>query len=138
MDELDTLEPVEERSLRSLIGQLSRDGSLLVQQEIALAKQELTEKAGVLAASGASMAVGGLVLYAGVLTITAGFVLALALAMPAWVSALLVGVALAAAGAVMLLRGKKRLTDLDLKPSKTTASVKRDVETLKEAVHDQA
>jgi hypothetical protein len=138
MEESDNIEPLEERSLRALIGQLSRDGSLLVQQEMALAKQELTEKAGVLAASGAAMAVGGLVLYAGVLAIAAGLVLALALAIPAWVSALLVGVVLAATGAVLLLRGKKRLTDLDLKPNKTTASLKRDVETLKEAFHDQA
>ena len=138
MNESDTIEPLEERSLRSLIGQLSRDGSLLVQQEMALAKLELTEKARVLAKSGAAIAVGGLVLYAGLLTIVAGLVLALALVLPAWVSALLVGVVVAAAGAVLLLRGKKELTDLDLKPNKTAASVKRDIETMKEAIHDQA
>jgi hypothetical protein len=138
MDDSDTLEPLEERSLRSLIGQLSRDGSLLVQQEIALAKQELTEKASALAASSAAIAVGGLVLYAGLLTMVAGLVLVLALVLPAWVSALLVGVVLAAAGAVLLLRGKKGLADLDLKPNKTAASVKQDIETMKEALHDQA
>jgi Flp pilus assembly protein TadB len=138
MNESDTIEPLEERSLRSLIGQLSRDGSLLVQQEMALAKQELTEKASALAKSGAALAVGGLVLYAGLLAIVAAIVLGLALVLPAWVSALLVGVLFAATGAVLLLRGKKGLADLDLKPSKTAASVKRDIETMKEAIHDQA
>ena len=107
MNDSDTIEPLEERSLRSLIGQLSRDGSLLVQQEMALAKQELTEKASALAKSGAALAVGGLVLYAGLLAIVAAIVLGLALVLPAWVSALLVGVLFAATGAVLLLRGKK-------------------------------
>jgi hypothetical protein len=64
-------------------------------------------------------------------------VLALALAVPAWLSAVLVGLVVTVVGAVLLARGKKSLENLDLKPKKTVASVKRDVEMMKEAVHDQ-
>jgi hypothetical protein len=129
--------PLEERSLRELIGQLSRDGSLLLQQEVALAKQELTEKAKSVSTSAGAIAVGALVLYAGALTLIAGLVLALALALPAWLSAVVVGLVVTLVGGVLLARGKKSLENLDLKPKKTIASVKRDVEMMKEVVHDQ-
>jgi putative superfamily III holin-X len=129
---------LEERPLRDLISQLSRDGSLLLRQEVALAKQELSEKAGGISAAAASIAIGGLVLYAGVLALVAGLALLLALTMPAWLAAVLVGVAVAAIGAVLLHQGTKKLGDLELNPKKTTESVKHDVEMVKEAIHDRA
>ena len=129
--------PLEERSLRELIGQLSRDGSLLLRQEVALAKQELTDKAKSFSRSAGEIAIGALVLYAGVLTLIAGVVMLLALALPGWLSAVLVGLVVAMVGAALLGRGKKRLENLDMKPRETVASVKRDVEMMKEAVHDQ-
>jgi hypothetical protein len=128
--------PIEERPLRDLVSQLSRDGSLLVKQEIALAKQELADKADALKVHVASLAIGGVVLYTGVLTLTAGVVLLLAQAVAAWLSALLVGVALATVGAILLLRGKKKLSEIQLQPEQTMTSVRRDVEAVKEATRD--
>ena len=125
--------PLEERPIRELIAQLSRDGSLLVQQEVQLAKLELKEKATKVQAGATSLALGGLVLYAGILTLTAAVILLLSLAIAAWLAALLVGTAVATIGGVMLLRGQRALQEIDPKPERTLRSVQRDVEIIKEA-----
>jgi hypothetical protein len=124
----------EDQPLRELVGRLSQDGSLLIRQEIALAKMELGEKAARLRAQATLMAAGGIALYTGALALVAGMILLLALALPAWAAALLVGTAIATVGAVLLLRGKNNLERLDLKPERTVANVGRDVEAIKEAV----
>jgi hypothetical protein len=124
----------EERPLRDLIAQLSRDGSLLLQQEVALAKTELNEKLAHVKKDAASMAIGGAVLYAGLLTLIASVVLLLALAIPAWVSALLVGLVVTGAGAAMTLKGKKGIEHIDLTPNQSMNSVKTDLRAMKEAV----
>jgi hypothetical protein len=123
----------EDQPLREIVGQLSRDGSLLIKQEIALAKLELGEKAARFRTQATVIAAGGIALYTGALALVAGLILLLALAMPAWASALLVGTAIATAGAVLLLRGKNNLEKLDLKPEQTVANVRRDVDAIKEA-----
>jgi hypothetical protein len=129
--------PVEERPLRELLAELSRDGSLLVQQEIALAKQELSDKVGHVKRHAATIAVGGVLCQMAALALTAGIILLLALAMPAWVSAILVGVALAVVGGTLLMTGKKRLGQVDLKLEKTSESVQRDVQALKEVTRER-
>lgn len=128
----------EERPLAELVAQVSRDGSLLLKQELELAKQELGEKARGLTKATVSLAVGGLVLYAGVLALVAALALLLALALPAWLAAGLVGLVVTGVGAVMVGQGKKKLTELDLEPKKTLESVKRDVEVVEGAMHDRA
>src|SRR5688500_3218492 len=123
----------EDQPLGELFGRLSQDGSLLIRQEIALAKAELGEKAVRLRSQASLMAAGGIALYTGALALVAGLILLLALAMPAWASALLVGTAIATVGAVLLLRGKNNLEKLDLKPQETVANVRQDVHAIKEA-----
>ena len=124
----------EDRSLRDLVGQLSRDGSTLIQQEIALAKAELAETGEKLKQGVVSAATGALVLYAGLLTLIAGAVLLLALAVPGWLSALLVGAVVTAVGAVLVGKGKKDLDRAQVLPKKALHSVEQDVDMLKEAV----
>lgn len=124
---------VEERPLRDLVRQLSSDGSLLVQQEIALARRELADKAAKLQQDVAALAAGGVVLLLGAMTLIAGLVLLLALVLPAWAAALVVGVTLSAVGALLLLRSKARLARLDLKPQQALDSVERDVHAVREA-----
>jgi hypothetical protein len=124
---------VEERPLRDLLRQLSRDGSLLVQQEVALARRELADKAARLQQDFAALALGGVILFVGVLTLTAALVLLLSLVMPAWASSVAVGAAISAIGALLLVRGKARLARLDLKPEQALESVQRDVDAVQEA-----
>lgn len=125
--------PAEDRPLGDLIGQLSRDGSLLIKQEIALAKLELSEKAARLKTQAAFIAAGAIALYTGALALVAGLILLLAEVTPAWVAALLVGTAIATVGAVLLLRGKNNLARLDLTPEKTVSNLRQDVHAVTEA-----
>ena len=126
--------PLEERPLSDLVAQVSRDGSMLIQQEIALAKAELREAAQKLKQGATSAATGAFVLYAGFLTLIAGAVLLLAQVVASWVAALLVGGAVTAVGAVLLGRGKKDLDQVELLPKNAIDSVERDVDMMKEAV----
>src|SRR5205085_8954638 len=59
----------DERGLRALIGDLSREIATLARQEVALAKAELSEKAAVAARNAMYIAIGGLVAYAGFLVL---------------------------------------------------------------------
>lgn len=128
------VEPLEERPIRELISRLSADGSLLVQQEMALAKKEIGEKVSKVSKDAGAIAVGGAVLYAGVLTLVGAAVLILALVMPLWLSALLVGLAVSAIGAVLTIKGKNEIAKVDLMPNKSVDSVKTDIRMMKEAV----
>ncbi len=129
--------PPEQAPLAELVGRLSRDGSRLIQQELALAKAELAEKATELKAQGASLALGGVILHTGALALTAGLVLLLAQLVAAWIAALFIGTTLATLGAVMLLRGKSKLSALRITPAETIDNVQRDVHTIREAVHER-
>jgi hypothetical protein len=125
-------EPVQERSLRELLAEVSRDGSLLLQQEVALAKKELSDKVRHVKRHAAAIAIGGVLCQTATLALAAGLILLLALVMPAWIAAIVVGLALAVVGGTMLMNGKKRLAEVDPKLEKTSNSVQRDVQALKE------
>jgi hypothetical protein len=59
-------------------------------------------------------------------------VLALALVLPAWLSALIVAVVLFAIAGVVALMGKKQVAQATpVKPERTVENVQRDVETVK-------
>ena len=124
----------EERPLAELIGQLSQDVSQLVRQEVELAKREAGEKLRGFWAGASSAAVGGVICHVGALALTAGLILLLAQAVSGWLAALIVGVVYSAIGAVLLRRGTTRLHELRLAPEQTTASLRDDVEAIKEAV----
>jgi predicted phage tail protein len=126
----------EERSLGELFGQLSQDMSLLVRQEIQLARAEMTEKISRLTTNLISVIAGGFVAYVGALAIVAALILALhELAdVSPWVSALIVGAVLAIAGYAMLNRGLKELKRVDLAPRRTVENLKEDVQAIKDDV----
>jgi hypothetical protein len=101
----------KDRSLKQLVSDLRTDGGLLVRQEIALAKAELTETAAGIAKQAALYAGAGFLAYAGLLVLCAALVLGLiAIGVVAWLAALGVGV-LVLLGAFLLVRrargGKK-------------------------------
>jgi len=117
-----------------ILSRLSSDLTLLVRQEIALAKRETASKLNVLKAEALVLSLGGVLLHVGLLVLVAAGVLALAEALPAWASALIVGGGLVVSGAVILAQAKARLAKLDLAPQATMKSVERDVRAVKEAV----
>ena len=108
---------------------LTRDVSLLVRQEVQLAKAEMAEK-GRIAAPGVGMIGGATVaaLLAGA-ALTAAAILALAIFLPEWLAALIVGAVLATAAYVLVQRGKERVAEAGAPvPEQTIETVKEDVE----------
>lgn len=83
-----------DRSLKQVVSDLRTDASLLVRQEIALAKAELKQKATGVAKQVALFAGAGLLAYSGLLVLLAALVLGLiALGVVAWLAALSIGIA---------------------------------------------
>ncbi len=124
-----------EPSTGQLVTQLSTELSDLVRGELALAKAEVTQSA-----KQAGIGVGlfggaGVVALYGVGALVAAAILALTLVLAAWLAALIVAVALFVVAGIFALVGKKQVSGATPPVEKTTASLKADVETLKEGTH---
>ena len=117
-----------ERSLGELFGDLTREMTNLVRQEIALATTEMGQKASTVGKNVAYLAVGGLVAYAGLLAVVAAIVLALGNFIPIWLSALVVGLVIAGIGYVLVQQGISALKRADLAPRQTLETLKEDAE----------
>jgi hypothetical protein len=127
----------QERSIGELFGQLSQDMTLLVRQEVQLARSEMGEKISRLTTNLISVIGGGFVAYVGALALVAALILGLndLAGISPWVSALIVGVVLAVAGYAMLHRGLAELKRVDLAPRRTVENIKDDVQAIKSDVH---
>lgn len=123
-----------DRSLPELLRALSNDSMLLIRKEAELFRAETEQKLTVAQRRVMVLGAGAMVAYLGVLSLTAALILALATAIPAWASALIVGLLLAMAGGAAMLVGKNRLENEELLPKDTIRSVKQDVRTVREAV----
>jgi hypothetical protein len=121
-----------ERSLGTIIKDLTADLSMLFRSEIALLKHELKDQASKLG-GGAALLAGALFL--GLIglaflfvTITLGMI---ALGAPPWLSSLIVTVVLFGAAAVLVLLGKKKLEKVNFVPTESIEHIKTDIDTLK-------
>src|SRR5262245_38553205 len=119
----------DDASLADLTKRLTEQVSRLAHEEIELAKAEMTEK-GKRAGLGAGMFGGAGVLGVFALgVLTACVVAALDLAMPLWLATLVVGLAYALGAGVLVLVGKREVSQATpLAPERTAESVKEDVE----------
>jgi uncharacterized membrane protein YqjE len=118
-----------------LARQLPEQITRLVREELRLAQLEMTQK-GKRAGIGAGMlGGGGVVALYGVAAVLAAAILALALVLPTWASALIVGGVLLGVSAVLAGLGRKRVQQaMPPVPQQTQASVEADVEEIKERV----
>jgi hypothetical protein len=125
-----------ERGVAELFGQLSQDMTMLVRQEVQLARAEMSEKLSRLTANLVSVIAGGFVAYVGALALVAALILALndLASISPWVSALIVGALLAIAGYAMLRRGLGELKRVDLAPRRTVENIKDDVQAIRNDV----
>jgi len=108
---------------------LTRDLSLLVRQELELAKAEMAQK-GRIAAPGFGMLGGAAIvgLMAGG-ALTAFLVLLLAIVLDAWLAALIVAVVLGGVAYVLVKRGKERVKQAGTPaPEQTIETMKEDVQ----------
>jgi hypothetical protein len=127
-----------EFSLANLFTDLTREFSTLVRQETQLIKAEVSEKvsdaktgAGEIVAGGAVLLVGFLIL---MLAAVAGLnqMLGTTGVEYPWLSPLIVGLLVMAAGVLMLLWGRHSLQIKALVPRRSGESLRRDTEVLKE------
>jgi hypothetical protein len=118
-----------ERPIAEIAKDLTSDLSLLVRQEIELAKAEMAEK-GRTAAPGLGMFGGaGVIGLCAAGALTACLVLLFSLFLADWPAALIVGVVLAAIAFVLARQGKERVADAGKPvPEQTIETVKEDVE----------
>lgn len=105
-----------------------------MRQEADLAKAQIDDRLKRAKKYGMALGAGGAVAYTGVLALTAAVIAALAMAMPIWLSALLVGLVLSAAGGLMLRKATTDLAQMDPVPRASVESIKTDFRVLKETV----
>jgi hypothetical protein len=118
----------EEPSLGELFADLTREMTTLVRQEVRLATTEIGQRTSQIGRNVAFLAAGGAVAYAGFLAVVAAVILQLATFIPWWLSALIVGIAIAVAGYFLIQKGIEALKELDLTPRQTIRTIKEDVE----------
>ena len=121
-----------DKSLGELFGDLTRESSQLVREEINLAKVEITQKA-VRASKDVGMIVGGVIVAStGLLVLTAFFVLCLIAAhLAPWIAALIVAVVYLVGGGLVAWQGVSALKHVDPIPHATVDTLKEDAQWLK-------
>jgi len=125
----------DERSLGQLFGDLSRQLSTLIRQEITLARTEMTTRIGSAGRGAAMVGVGGAVAYAGLLALVAAVALLLIDAgITPWLAVLIVAIATAVIGGAIAAYGKTEIARTDLTPRRTIETIRDDTEWAKEQV----
>ena len=120
---------LRERPIGEVAKNLTSDLSLLLRQEIELAKAEMAQKARTAAPGLGMFGAAGVVALCAAGALTAFLVLVFSLFLPDWAAALIVGVAMAAVAFVLIRQGKERIADAGKPvPEQTIETVKEDVE----------
>jgi len=118
---------VEGTSVGALIGEVTRDLSTLMRQELELAKAEIRQEATKAGKATGMLAAAGFAGYMTAVLLSLALVFGLANLIGLGWSALLVAVLWAIAGAVLFSNGRKKLRTVS-KPERTVESLKEDVE----------
>jgi uncharacterized membrane protein YhiD involved in acid resistance len=120
------------RSLGAIIKELTADFSTLFRSEVALFKLEIKDTITKLGGGTAMMAAAVVLALLGAaflfVTITLGLV---ALGVPAWVSSLIVTLALFLGAAVLAWMGKKKFSAVQFVPTESVDQIKADIESIK-------
>lgn len=124
-----------EASTGELIKQVSEDLSQLVRSELRLAQVEISGKAKQAGVGLGAFGGAGVLALFGVGALIAAAILGLALVLPAWLAALIVGAVVLAIAGIAALIGKKKLSNAaPATPTRTIDSVKEDVREIKESI----
>jgi len=125
-----------EQSTGDLVKQLSEQVSLLVRDELKMARLEMTRK-GKQAGVGVGMfGASGLVALYAIACLLAAAIIAISGVIQPWLAALIVGLALLAASAVAALVGRGRMRHATPPvPKQAVEGAKADVEEIRERIH---
>ena len=128
-------QPSQDRPVGQLIRDASEQMSRLVREEMRLATAELRQKAARVGVGAGLLGAGGVLgFYAGAALVGCA-ILALALVLTPWLAALIVGAVIGLVAGVLVLIGKKQAQKAAPPvPEETVASVKEDIDALKEGL----
>jgi len=121
-----------ERSLSTLLSDLAGETAELFRHELALLKAEMQEKMSRAGVGAAALAAAALIAFSGWLFLLLAAVYALAIVVPPWAAALIVGVLVLAIAGVLALIGKNRMRADALTPERTLRSLREDRAWIKE------
>jgi hypothetical protein len=125
-------EEQQRESITALIGDLANQSASLVRDEVALAKQEVTEKLLSLRSAVTFIAMGAFVGLIAALALCAAAIAGLAKYMETWLAALIVGGVLALIAGIIAFTGIGQIKRMNLKPEVTIKSLEEDKQWLKE------
>ena len=135
-------EPVGGRSLGDLIRELRDEGTLLLRQEVALAKTEMAEKIGRMGRNIGYIIAGGAICHLALifllLAVAGGIELALSQTdlseHAVWLAPLIVGGLIGLIGVFLIVKAIKTLGNTSLSPDRTIESIKEDKQWVKAKV----
>lgn len=120
-------------TLQALVGDALRDGADLARKEFALFRAEMASNAAGLAKGAAMFLAAAVFAVASLIWLTQALVYGLDVMIRSyWISALIVGAALALVAGVLILIGKNMISAASIAPTRTVTSLKRDSEVLSE------
>jgi Flp pilus assembly protein TadB len=129
--------PATDASIGELMGQLSSQTSRLIRDEMRLAQREFRDSARHAGLGAGMFSVAGLLAFFGAATFIAAAVAALALVLPVWAAALIVGAVLFIVAGIAALVGRKEAQEVTPATPRTVETVKADIQELKDARHDR-
>ena len=127
------MDDLHERPIGEVASALTRDLSLLIRQELELAKAEMRQKGRIALPGLGMMGAAGVVGLLAAGALTAFVILLLSLFLDEWLAALLTALALAGVAAALALAGKGRVEEVGSPlPEQTIETMKEDAEWMKE------
>ncbi|MCV7199527.1 phage holin family protein [Mycobacterium angelicum] len=130
--------PNSDASIGELMAQLSSQTSRLVRDEMRLAQKELQQSAKHAGAGAGLFGTAGLLAFFGLASLIAAAIAALTLALPTWAAALIVAGGLFVAAGAAALFSKRQAQEVTPPAPHTVASVKKDIQEVKDARHDRS
>ena len=123
-----------DRGFADLLSDLVREVTGLVRSEGKLVRAEIAEAGRSMAAGTEMVAAGAILLLVALIVLAQALVVLLAEWMPPALASLLVGLALAAVGALLAWRGKKNLSAARLVPERAIEQTSRDARLAREQI----
>jgi uncharacterized membrane protein YqjE len=124
----------QDRPIGELFSELASETSLLIRQEVALAKVELTQKANRVGRNVGYLVLGGAVAYAALLALLTAVVIVLANVMAWWLAAFVVAVLVGIVAAVLISRALATLKKMEVAPRQTIETLKEDAQWAKQQI----
>ena len=121
-----------DRSLSGVFQDIIRNVQEIVRSEVRLAKTEILEEAAKAKSSTLLLGAGAVTAMFAIFFLLLMIVYALALVVPRWTAALIVGAALAVVANVMLTAGVRRFKQIHPTPERTVETIKENVEWAKQ------